>query len=344
MMHVPADVLAAFGLQRADVTPITTGLINATYRLHAGGRRFVLQRLNPIFGVEVNADILAVTRHLSRKGLATPELVLTEAGATHLVDASGRCWRLLTYVDGHSQTRADGPQMCAQAGGLLGRFHLALADFEQPFQHQRGSVHDTPYHLRVLRDALAQHATHPAHADVRALAEAIEQRVESLPDLAGLPPRVVHGDPKISNILFDEAGRAVCMVDLDTLARMPLALELGDALRSWCNGRAEDDPESWLSVERFDAAIAAYAATGGELLAPEQAQAVVDAVALVATELAARFAADALRECYFAWDAERFGAAWQHHLVRARAQLALARSVRQQRAQLEAGVRRAFAH
>ena len=48
----------------------------------------------------------------------------------------------------------------------------------------------------------------------------------------------------------------------------------------------------------------------------------------MALELAVRFAADALRESYFGWDAERFESCGHHNLVRARGQLDVARQAR----------------
>ena len=54
-------------------------------------------------------------------------------------------------------------------------------------------------------------------------------------------------------------------------------------------------------------------------------------------ELAVRFAADALDESYFGWDAGRFASRGDHNLVRARGQWSLHEAVvatRPQRAQL----------
>ena len=82
---------------------------------------------------------------------------------------------------------------------------------------------------------------HGEHAAVRELADRVFALAERLPVLPAAADRVVHGDPKISNIVFArDTNRAVCLIDLDTLTRMPVALELGDALRSWCNPVSED--------------------------------------------------------------------------------------------------------
>ena len=53
--------------------------------------------------------------------------------------------------------------------------------------------------------------------------------------------QLVHGDLKISNLIFDAAGKAVGIIDFDTLLVHARAIDLGDALRSWCNWTAEDD-------------------------------------------------------------------------------------------------------
>ena len=62
-----------------------------------------------------------------------------------------------------------------------------------------------------------------------------------VPPLPQTARRHVHGDLKISNLLFRREPLAgVCLVDLDTFAKGSMAFELGDAMRSWCNPLGED--------------------------------------------------------------------------------------------------------
>jgi Ser/Thr protein kinase RdoA (MazF antagonist) len=90
---------------------------------------------------------------------------------------------------------------------------------------------------------------HRLHAVAAALAEEIFEAAAILAPLPITPVRVVHGDPKISNLVFaPDADRALCMLDLDTLGTMALPFELGDALRSWCNVASEDDPRGSFSA------------------------------------------------------------------------------------------------
>ncbi len=117
----------------------------------------------------------------------------------------------------------------------------------------------------------------------------------------------MHGDPKISNLMFAaSSGRALCLIDLDTLARMPVALELGDALRSWCNPATEDATNARFVREYFEAAVGGYAAAAQGFLTDNEWRAIPLGTLTITVELAARFCADALRERYFGWDSRRY--------------------------------------
>jgi Ser/Thr protein kinase RdoA (MazF antagonist) len=158
-----------------------------------------------------------------------------------------------------------------------------------------------------------------------------------------LPARLVHGDLKISNLLFDDTHtRALALVDLDTLANLNIPVELGDAFRSWCNPAGEDAAGVSFRADLFAAGIEGYAAAARALLVPEEREALVLAIETIALELSCRFCSDALEESYFGWNPAKFASRSAHNRARAESQLALARSVNQQRAPLEATVRAAF--
>lgn len=312
-----------YGIPAPRISPLGRGLINRTYLVErSNGPRRVLQAVNAIFPPAINEDIDAVTTFLAARGMTTPRLIRSLTGAAS-VHHEGQTWRLLSWVDGVSVDRLEGPQQSAEAGSLLGRFHHVLADFEHALHNPRLGVHDTAKHLRNLRQALRDGDQHRHISVIRPLAEEILRAASSLPPLPPLPDRVVHGDPKINNILFDAAGtRALCLVDLDTLGRMPLPLELGDALRSWCNKAGEDSVEAAFSESLFETAITAYANETRSWLREAEWQAIVPATQTIYVELAARFCADALQESYFGWDAERYASRSEHNLIRARGQLA----------------------
>ena len=338
-------VVPAFGLAPSRVAPLGRGLINDTFAVDAEAGAFVLQRVHPVFAPQIHHNILAVTEHLARHGLLTPRLCPTPAGALW-VEHDGDVWRLMTRMPGVGFDAVQGPAQAHAAASLLARFHSALDDLEHAFVGLRSGVHDTPVHLARLSEAVAELGRHRLHAPVARLAEAIAARAAELPSLHGLRSRIVHGDPKLNNILFESAEppgreRPLCLVDLDTVAPMPLPLELGDALRSWCNPRGEDERVARFDPATHDAAIAGYLAACTLALDPDERAALLHGVEWITLELSARFAADALREQYFGWDRARFPAAGEHNLVRAEGQWSLHEQVISARPQRAAALRAA---
>lgn len=333
------SILAGYGYSpAAALTPLEGGLINRTYKVEEAGRQAVLQRLHPIFAPEVNLDIAAITAHLAAHGLHTPRVLPTTSGALWLRDEEGFSWRMLSWLAGRTFTVVERPELATSAAQLVARFHGALRDLQHSFHFTRPGAHDTPRHLAALERALREHATHASYDEAASLASEILRRARALPALPAGPLRIVHGDLKIANVMF-EGDQATALVDLDTMAELTIPVELGDALRSWCNPAGEDATRARLQVDVFEAAIRGYAPNARWLLAEER-EALVLGLETIALELSARFCADALNESYFGWNPDKFASRSGHNLARAASQLSLATSVAQQRPELEKLVRR----
>jgi Ser/Thr protein kinase RdoA (MazF antagonist) len=328
--EIRARVLPHFdGWAGAAIARIAGGLINRSYVVTRGdGGRAVLQAVSAIFPPEMHGNIAAVTERLAAAGLVTPRLLPTGDGRPYLIAPDGGLWRLLTYVEGVSFDVVGGAEQARAAGELVGRFHAALDGLDHAFVGMRLGVHDTPRHLARLEEAVATHAGHRLIAEVRPLADAIRTGAAALPPLPALPPRICHGDLKFNNILF--AGRvppgdtrAVCLIDLDTVGPQSLAYELGDAWRSWCNRAGEDSLQATLDLQIMTASLRGYVTGLGRALDAGERRGLLLGVEWVSLELAARFAADALFESYFGWDATRFAGRGEHNLLRARGQWSL---------------------
>lgn len=334
--ELPPDVLAAWSaLSGRTHSKVAVGNINRTFRVDGREGPVILQRLHPIFAPEVHDDIDAITRHLEASGLVTPRLVATDAGTLWTRGSDEGVWRALTFVEGVNVEKVDSPARAREAGRLVGRFHAALMDLEHRYAFTRGNVHDTGKHLARLEEALSTHGGHRLYDEVRPEAEAVLEAGRRLPELASQPLRHSHGDLKISNLMFDEAGRGLCLIDLDTLSLMSRAFELGDALRSWCNPRPEDVRPAHLEVDLFRAALEGYGEAAPGLCTDEEKAHLVDGLSTICLELSARFLDDALRESYFGFNAKKYATAGEHHLLRGQAMAELHRSVEAQRGELE---------
>lgn len=344
---VPAEVLARWSSLAGGVArPYGTGLINATFLVAREGARAIVQRMHPVFAPTVNDDIDAVTKHLARKGIVTTRVIPTDDGARWVMHDAGdgaRPWRALTWIDHeHVFDKVPSPAVAREGAALVGVFHRAMGDFAYEYKAAREGVHDTPRHLRNLAAAVDAHPDHRLREQVAPLAEAVLAAAEGLALVGGLSPRHAHGDLKISNLLFDAQHRGVCLIDLDSVSQMPLPLELGDAMRSWCNPAGEDATETQVDRAVFRALVDGYASVARDAVTAPERDALVTGFAQIALELTARFLADALNERYFGWAPARFATRGEHNLVRARGQWSLHRAVMSARAALEADVRDAF--
>jgi hypothetical protein len=116
--------------------------------------------------------------------------------------------------------------------------------------------------------------------------------------------------------MFDDAGLGLCLIDLDTLALMQWPLEMGDALRSWCNPNREDESAPYLDLALLSGAVEGYRETAGGLISQEEWEALLPGLSRICLELSARFLADALNESYFAWDTRRYPGRGEHNLAR----------------------------
>ncbi len=326
----------------SDVRKASSGLMHGTWLVTAERGRFVLQRLHHKLATpEILSDFRAVTEHLAARGMLAPQLVdpLPEFGTGRgVAEVDGRWWRLATFVEGETHDAVSSPAQAEEGARVLAHFHRVMDDIPYHFQSQH-PLHDTEGHLRRLREAVAK----PEHAE--ALATVAEEIAEVDRQLSAmllppdLPRRVVHGDPKISNVLF-QGDRAVALLDLDTCTRHTPLVDLGDAVRSWCRDGNEDERQKFL-IDRFEAILRGYAAEGPALTAAERAM-LGHAGRLITLELASRFLRDVLEDEYFAWDDRRFPDRRTHNRARGRAMLHLANDMASWQGEIDALVRKWF--
>jgi Ser/Thr protein kinase RdoA (MazF antagonist) len=329
-MKAPEAVLSEYGIRADSIESLSFGHIHGTYKVHAQGADSILQWVNPIFGPQVMEDIEAVTAHLREKGVPAFEVLKTKAGGLSVPDERG-FWRLLSYLPGETFLHVGPPQVAREAGRVLGEFHKALEDCTHDFKHARELHRATPVLYQKYKEAMAL----PREPFDPELEEALRE-IDALPSLFlpdSLPKRVTHGDPKISNVLFrGEAGYAI--VDLDDLrGDLSVLVDLGDALRSWCQGE-EDSGTSTFSMEHYQAALAGYLEGSRDLLTAEERRLVPQSVKLITLELACRFARDIVEDSYFGWDEHRFKSRREHNRMRTLTQIAFYKDLKRKEGSL----------
>jgi Ser/Thr protein kinase RdoA (MazF antagonist) len=319
------------------VTPLRQGLIHQTFIVDDDEGSYILQRVHRDFGASVVQNIERVTQRLRSRGVSTFTLIRSRGGELLVPTVCGANWRLMTRLEGEAHQACDSPELAAAAGALVAEFHSALEDFREPLLPLGFPFHDWAAHKRDLTEALSEFASHRLYKPVKELAEELLAAPTEWADLGPLPVRVVHGDLKLNNLLFvrDEGGvRGNALIDLDTVGRRPLFVELGDAWRSWCNRSADETDAPAIDLEVFRASIEAYLDAVSFALDRAELHSLAFGLERISHELAIRFAADALREAHWTHDTERFPGAGEHNLARARAQWALCRHARAARPEM----------
>lgn len=327
-MLQPTEALTHFipaGDYTVDV--LDGGSLHATYRVcHAGtgAPAYVLQRMSRVFSPVVMTDIVAVCDFARAHGFdALPEyLPLREGGARYLEDGEG-WWRAMAYLPGESYECIQSTTRAYEAAHLIGRFHRSTEGFTEPLAHTLAHFHETAWILDHLEE-VAQHGAGSARDEFVTLATDIVAHARPhLAPLKALPTRLIHGDLKISNVRFAAGSdTATALLDLDTFMYASVAVELGDALRSWCNPRGEDSTDASFDTTLYEAALEGYRASG-VTLTDEEWRAIPHGVALITLELAARFLTDAVEQKVFTHNTERYGSLYEQNVTRARIQLAL---------------------
>lgn len=319
---VPKRVLDAYDLDRVrSISPIASGLIHQTYKIVAKNGTFVLQRLHPVLATpEIADDFFAVTTYLNANGFPAPECVLTKRGEVLASDGS-RAWRMQTFLAGKTFHAAPTLHHAKEAGAMYAELHHAMDGIPYTFR-SKTRLHDTKkIYQNFLKTVRANRRKH-IYKQVEAEIEFIKRELPNLFLPNNLPKRVIHGDPKISNILFDANAKALAVVDLDTCNRHTILVDLGDAFRSWC-GVKEDDPNNRFQLDLFRAAWNGYARESRAFLTARERTLIPKAIGTITLELASRFLTDYFTDSYFGWDPKRYKSRRDHNLARARGQIAL---------------------
>lgn len=337
---LPGEVTAA--------VPHGQGHINRTLLATTAGGRFVFQCINEAIFRDVPALMDNIRRVTAHAPECTPTLVPTRDGAPFARDAAGAAWRVYRFVEGaRSVQKIESPEQAREVARAFGAFQRRLATLPAPRLHEvLPGFHDTRRRYAALHEAIAADPVRRV-AEAReeiAFALAREHEAGVLLDLhaAGrLPERVVHNDCKLNNLLLDGAGRATCVLDLETTMPGFAPCDFGDMVRTASCAAAEDEQD--LARVAADPAMLRALAGGylegaAELLNPDEVAHLAFAGRLITLEQGVRFLADHLRgDTYYR--IHRPG----HNLDRTRAQLALVRSLEGRQTEFERIIQQAAA-
>ena len=340
-----------------DVHEHGNGNINDTFLVTVNGDendKFVMQRINthvftrPKLIIE---NMRTFTEHVDNRIASeassdfrrwdVPHIRTTRTGQDYHIDSQGSFWRSISFVN-HSKSydTVQHENHAREVGYAIGRFQNLLSDLstDQMFDTLEG-FHITPHYLQKYDDVMRRGPQGLNNAEVRYCHQMIADRrdwLSILEDAKGrgeLQMRTIHGDPKINNIMIcDDTGRAVSVIDLDTVKPGLVHYDIGDCLRSSCNPLGEETTkfnQIHFEVDLARSILEGYSSVASEFLTERDYAYIYDSIRLLTFELGLRFFAE-----YIAGNVYFKVKHPEHNLERALVQFKLTESIEAQESDL----------
>lgn len=337
------DIISQFALANPvlDPKPVKVGFINDSFTLPTavpGGKSYFLQRINHHIFTNVDAlqnNIYKVTNHIRAKLIAAGvqdvarrvlELVPTKDGKLYYKTPEGDYWRVYVLIENAASQEQVTPESAFLAGQAFGQFQCQLADIpEGEIVESIPNFHNIEFRLQQFDEALAADKAGRV-AQCADIIDAINRRreamclAERLHRDGQLHKHINHCDTKVNNMLFDEEGRPMCIVDLDTVMPGYVLSDFGDFMRTAANTAAEDEPDLdkiHVNLDVFEAYTRGYLSTA-TFLTPLEKSLLPYGCRLLSYMQTVRFFTDYLNgDTYYKIQYP------EHNLVRTKAQLRL---------------------
>ena len=248
-------ILNAYGLNGDDVKtkPFGTGLINHTWTVSTGEKKFILQRINQqVFKTpaHIAANIGMIGNYLKENFpgylFVTAEKTLQQQDL--VFDEEQGYFRLFPFVKkSHTVDVVNTPLQAYEAAKQFGCFTKLLAGFPaNELQITLPDFHNLPLRYLQFKTALIngnQIRIKEAAATILFLQQHVDIVItsQSIPNNPAFKKRVTHHDTKISNVLFDDTGKGLCVIDLDTVMPGFFISDVGDMLRTYLSPVSEED-------------------------------------------------------------------------------------------------------
>lgn len=358
-LHHSTSIAAQFApFKRVlDVQEFGNGNINDTYLVTTEAdeqnqpeeKYFILQRINTqVFKQPrlIMQNMRVFTDHMRRRAREEghcwemPRVIPTCDGHDFYIDPLGNFWRAISYIDSsRSYEMIKDTKLAYEVGYALGTFQYLISDLPiEKLADTLEGFHIMPRYMQGFDQAFS-HNGYKSSAEVKYCLSFVEKRrefasvLEAAREQGKLLLRPVHGDPKVNNVMIHEStGRAISLVDLDTVKPGLVHYDIGDCMRSGCNPLGEET-ENWEAV-CFDPEIGAailegYLTQARHFLTPADYDYLFDSIRLMTFELGVRFFTDYLAgNVYFKVRHP------QHNLQRALVQFQLTASIEAHEAEI----------
>ncbi|MBP6023169.1 phosphotransferase enzyme family protein [Ferruginibacter sp.] len=329
-----AAVLQNYGIDENEciIQPFGSGLINNTWDVKRNEEHYILQRINhTIFKQpeDIDENITAIDEYLKKNypGYLFVASIKTKAAKSIFKTGDGY-FRLFPFVkDSHTIDVATNPAQAFEAAKQFGAFTKKLSGFKAAqLKITLPDFHNLTLRYRQFENALLTGNAVRIAASETAIAllqkhKTIADDFEKIKQDTGFKIRVTHHDTKISNVLFDEKDRGLCVIDLDTVMPGYFISDVGDMMRTYLSPVSEEEKDfSKIEIrqEYLDAIINGYLSEMENELTGKEKKAFLYAGKFMIYMQALRFLIDHLNNDVY------YGAKYDgHNFVRGKNQLVL---------------------
>ena len=335
-------ILKQFAIDEDMVSavPFGNGHINDTLKVtnSKGEIKYILQRINHHIFTNVDMlqnNIFTVTSHIREKLVARGEQDVDRKVLTFIPAKDGKLyhfdgdsyWRVCLFIPRSKSFEEVTPQLSYEAGKAFGDFQTMLSDLPADALGETiPNFHNMEFRLKQFRDAVEAKAAGRLE-EVKDLVAEIEKRAkdmciqEELYREGKLKKRTNHCDTKVNNIMFDEEGKVLCVIDLDTVMPGFVLSDIGDFIRTGANTGAEDDENLdnvEVNLEIFEAYTRGYMETAKAFLTPQEIKLLPYGGRLLTYMQTVRFLTDYINgDTYYKIHSPK------HNLIRTKAQFKL---------------------
>ena len=242
------------GWSNPELHIIQSGLINKTWKVLATEGDFILQEINATvfknpLAIDENLQTLAkYSTQFFPDYLFISPIKLKESKSIYIID--NQYFRAFNYINKtHSFLTVHLVEIAFEAAKQFGQFTSLFKDFNVNQLH----ITIPDFHNLTLRYAQFKVALHNGNATrIQANATLIDeiesfssicQRYELFIEHPDAKKRVIHHDTKISNVLFDENNKGVCVIDLDTVMPGYFLSDVGDMIRTYITPVSEEESD-----------------------------------------------------------------------------------------------------
>lgn len=340
--HLDYVIAQFFDVSTSPVFKVLSqGHINDTICFSAIGREYILQKINrDVFRTPevLMQNMVTVAEYLQRNS-DLPHILFplfNKQGVCYAQDLEGAFWRVLPYIpNSYAPDVVTTIDQAEAAANMLGRFLAALKGLNT------SRIQDTitGFHNSINRYAVFDQVVGRSSLDLRKKAGksilAIRQYYPLFKEIQelSLPKWVVHNDPKISNVLFDQTSHeALCMIDWDTIMVGSILTDFGDMVRTACSSASEEEKDLdkiSLRPDFFEACCKGFLPAVQHLLTEVEQNRLLDGVKWIVLEQTMRFLTDFLDDNHYYKTSYP-----DQNLFRANNQLALYRSILAQEQEL----------